>query len=503
MRLSAGLCLLAASTVVAAPQKDDLPPGAVGRLTPTTGDRPGEVTALLYLGDDTLFVGTSTGWNTWNLRKRQPRQACPVGEPALAVGRDAERLFVGSARKLHAIEPVESATAEPARSWDSKAEAVGVLAVAPRGQRVVFSDGEQKLTILDPKTGRTSGNADVPGRPLAASLTANGRLLAVVTREGAVRVFGLSAAGALDAWWVKRVARSERAAVQFSPDGRLLAVSSAGRVSLLESVTGRPFATLERKFGEGDVRAIAFSPDNQVIAAGSAGPEPVVRTWSVDARQELASYFGHRGDVSTVAFAPDGKTVASGGSDPTVFLWAVPPRPAPAKLMAVADAWEALDSLDGRAAYRATGSLTADPTAAVATIRSGFAGQAEAKTRVKRWVTELDHDEFRVREAARRNLIKAGLRSAVAINDPARKKLGPEGEERIRQVLDELDQQGLRVPESGLYGEPLRLVRAVRVLEMIGTKEARAALEEMARGPADDRVTKEAKAALEVFGEPK
>jgi hypothetical protein len=249
------------------------------------------------------------------------------------------------------------------------------------------------------------------------------------------------------------------------------------------------------------VRAIAFSPDSRVIAAGSAGPEPVVRMWSVDARQELASYFGHRGDVSTLAFAPDGKTVASGGSDPTVFLWTVPAAPAPAKLMAVPDAWEALDSLDGPAAYRATSSMTSDPVAAVAAVRSGFSGQAEAKARVKRWMTELDHDEFRVREAARRNLIKAGLRSSVAINDPARKKLGPEGEERIRQVLDELDQQGLRVPESGLYGEPLRLVRAVRVLEMIGTKEARATIEEMARGPADDRVTKEARAALGVFPE--
>jgi hypothetical protein len=501
MRLSVGLCLLAASTVVAVPQKDDLPPGAVGRLTPATGDRPGEVTALLYLGDDTLFVGTSIGWNTWDLRKRQPRQARPVGGAAFAVGRDAERLFVGSARKLHAIEPVESATAEPVRSWDSKSDALGVLAVAPGGQRVVFSDGEQKLMILDPKTGRMLGTAEVPGRPLAVTLTANGRILAVVTREGAVRVFGLSASGALDAWWVKRVARSDRAAVQFSPDGRLLAVSTAGRVTLLEAVTGRPFATLERKFGEGDVRAIAFSPDSRVIAAGSAGPEPVVRTWSVEARQELASYFGHRGDVSTLSFAPDGKTVASGGSDPTVFLWTVSSAPASAKLMAVPDAWEALDSLDGRAAYRATGSLTGDPVAAVAAIRAGFSGQAEAKARVKRWVTELDHDEFRVREAARRNLIKAGLRATEAINDPARKKLGPEGEERIRQVLDELDQQGLRVPESGLYGEPLRLVRAVRVLEMIGTKGARTVLEEMARGPADDRVTKEAKAALEVFTE--
>jgi hypothetical protein len=169
--------------------------------------------------------------------------------------------------------------------------------------------------------------------------------------------------------------------------------------------------------------------------------------------------------------------------------------------MSVSDAWEALDALDGATAYRATGSLVADRAASVVAVRDGFTGRAEAKAKIQRWIDELDHDEFRVREAARRGHIKAGLRAAEAINDPARKRLGPEGEERIRQILETLDQQGLRVPEGGLYGEPLRMMRAVRVLEMVGTKEARTVLEIMARGPADDRVTREAKAAIEVFPE--
>src|SRR5690242_1309490 len=105
MRLPVGLCLLAATLAVAAPQKEDLPPGAIGRLggpvLAGTGDRPGEVTALLYLDEHTLFVGTTAGWTTWDLQKRRPRQARPVGGPTAAVARDAGRLFVGSARKLH------------------------------------------------------------------------------------------------------------------------------------------------------------------------------------------------------------------------------------------------------------------------------------------------------------------------------------------------------------------------------------------------------------------
>lgn len=503
MRLGLTLALLTSAVASSAPQKDDLPAGAVGRLgtqvTPATGDRPGEVTALLYLGPNTLFVGTNRGWTTWDLQKRQPRQARPVGGPAFAVARDAERVFVGSGRKLHAIEPVESAMAEPARSWDSATDTVSVIATTPIGQRVVFVDGDQKLTVLDPKSGKATGTAELPARPAAATLTAHGRILAVVTRDGAVRVYGLSAVGKLESLWVKRVARSDHPAAQFSPDGRVLAVSSAGRVTVLEAVTGRPLTVLERKFGEGDVRALAFSPDGRQIAVGSAGPGPVVRVWGVESGQEQASYLGHRGEVNAVAFALDGKTIASAGADQAVLLWHAPPMPAAPKPMTAAEAWESLDALHAASAHAALGSLLADPATAVLTARNGFRGIASDQVRIRRWIAELDHDEFRVRETARKALVKAGLRAAALINDPGRKRLGPEGEERVRLVLEAYEGLGLRVPESGLFGEQLRMLRAVRVLETVGGKEARTVLEEIAKGPADDRVANEARAALEVF----
>ena len=504
MRLPAGLCLLLSSAAIAAPQKGDLPPGAVARLGTTVnpdkdGPRLGEVTALLYLGENTLFVGTNGGWTTWDLQKRQPRQGRPVGGPTFAVVRDAERVLVGSARKLHAIEPVESALADPARSWDSAADAVGVVAVAPAGGRAVYSDGDTRLTILDPRTGKSAGAAELPARPVAAALTANGRILAAVTRDGAVRVSALSATGALESLWLKRVARSDRAAIHFSSDGRVVAASSAGRVTVLESVTGRQLAALERKFGEGDVRAVALSPDGRLVAAANAGPESVVRVWAVQGGTELATFAGHRGNLNALAFAPDGRTLASGGADQVVYLWKVAPAPMVGPEMPVADAWESLDSLEPIGAYRAMGALLANPVKGIEVIRTGLGGMAGEQAKIRRWIRELDHDEFRTREAARRSLVKAGLRAAPALTDPTRKRLEAEGEARVKLILDTFEQQGLRIPESGLYGETLRSVRAVRVLETIGGKDARSVLETAAKGPAESRLTKEAKAALEVF----
>ncbi|HEX3148526.1 MAG TPA: hypothetical protein VHR66_10610 [Gemmataceae bacterium] len=504
MRLSIAICLLAACTVVAAPQKDDLPNGAVGRLgtavTPAKdGPTVGDVTALLFLGDNTLFVGTNGGWKTWDLQKRQPRQASLIGGPTFAVARDAHRVLVGSAHKLHSIEPVESAMAEPAQSWDAASAEVRALAVSGGSQRVVYTNGDRTLALLDLKQGSTPGKIEIPAAPLAAALTANGRILAVVTRDGAARIYSLTANGNVEPLWLKRIARSERTALQFTTDGRLLAVASAGRVMVMESSTGRPLVNLERKFGEGDVRALAFSPDGRMLAVVSAGPDPVVRVWAINTGSELITFNGHRGDLNSVAFAPDGRTLATGGSDQVVYLWRAPAPPADGKSISAADAWDTLDALEAVDAHRATGALLEDPKTAVEAIGTGFRNMVGERAKIKRWIAELDHDEFRVRETARRGLIKAGLRAAAALNDPDRKKLQAEGEQRVRVILEAMEAQGLRIPESGLYGEDLRSVRAVRALEQIGGKDAREVLVEAARGPKDGRLAKEAKAALEVW----
>lgn len=506
MRRLSVLGIVLSSISHAAPQKDELPPGAIGRLgsvvAPAKGDpRPGEVNALTFVDDTTLFVGTNAGWTTWNLDKQKANQAQPVGGPTFAAVRDAQRLFIGAARKVHAVEPPQSATAEPARSWDSATDGVGVLALAPGGRRVVYADGDLKLAVLDTKSGKVTGTAELASRPVAACLTANGRILAVVTRDGAARAYRLSATGMLESVWTKRVARSDRVAASYSPDGRVLAVSSAGRVMLLDGVTGHPISGLERKFGEGDVRSLAFSPDGRKIAVGSHGPDAVVRVWAVEAGEELGSFTAHRGDVHALAFSPDGKTLASAGSDEAVYLWKAPASPTEKKPLPAAEAWEALDTLEAPTAYRLMGSLLADPKQAAATLGAGFRGIAGEQAKMRKWVAELDHDEFRTREAARRSLLKTGLRGAAVLNDPGRKKLGAEGEQRVRLILEAMESAGLRAPENGLFGEPLRAVRGVRVLETAGGKEARGVLEEAARGPADSLLTREAKAALETLPE--
>ena len=61
---------------------------------------------------------------------------------------------------------------------------------------------------------------------------------------------------------------------------------------------------------------------------------------------------------------------------------------------------------------------------------------------------------------------------------------------RIEELLKKIE-------DGAVSGERLREVRALEVLEGLGTPEARKLLEELAKGAADAALTQEAKASLE------
>jgi WD40 repeat protein len=107
--------------------------------------------------------------------------------------------------------------------------------------------------------------------------------------------------------------------VGFSPDGALLAVSSAdGTIDLRRVADGAVARTLRHA---GGVTAVAFSPDGRWLAGASY--DGTVTLWSVADGAPARTLRGHAGTVWTVAFSPDGERIASGGEDRTVRLWRV------------------------------------------------------------------------------------------------------------------------------------------------------------------------------------
>jgi WD40 repeat protein/HEAT repeat protein len=108
------------------------------------------------------------------------------------------------------------------------------------------------------------------------------------------------------------------AAVQFSPDGKLVASAGLdGKILLREALTGKQVAA--PKGHEEGAYAVAFAPDGKTLV--SAGADGVVRAWDLSTGKETRSFSGHKGKVAAVAFSRDGKRLASGGYDGVIILW--------------------------------------------------------------------------------------------------------------------------------------------------------------------------------------
>jgi WD40 repeat protein/serine/threonine protein kinase len=110
-------------------------------------------------------------------------------------------------------------------------------------------------------------------------------------------------------------------ALAFSPDGKLLADGTTEwRAHVFEVETGRCLQTLRC---DDWVFAVTFSPDGRVLATGSGDGK--VRLWDVANGQQITLPLRCRAKVRAIAYGPDGHLLAtaSGDTAQTVRLWDV------------------------------------------------------------------------------------------------------------------------------------------------------------------------------------
>jgi hypothetical protein len=289
----------------------------------------------------------------------------------------------------------------------------------------------------------------------------------------------------------------------FSSDGQLLAVRRRAyqgdreEIAVYDVDKGEPVRIL----ATGEVGFVAFSPDRHYLA--TVGPESL-RLWELTTGHEVLRrpnterYVGHHGNafVSSLAYAPDGQGIVTGMPDTTILLWSLAPSGAAAHpnkpdTETMKRWWVDLGGDDGPKGYAAVwGLATAAPAKTLAFLNERLRPAPEIDSkRVQKLTDDLDSAEFAVRQRAFQELEKLGEDVVLAL----RRTLDRNPTLEVRKRLEDLLSRA-KVLHSG---DILRGVRAVEVLERIGSAEARRMLTMLAKGAPKARQTREAKAALD------
>ncbi len=286
--------------------------------------------------------------------------------------------------------------------------------------------------------------------------------------------------------------------VAFSPDGRLLISFTDGPLK-----SGQRGATLRvweiltvtelRTFPTSFARKAAFSPDGRLVAMPTAGNEILV--WDLSLAKEHQRFHSFGAAVGSLAFSPDGRRLASGLSDSTLLVWAIEMPPAiPVRKLGVkrvAKAWDDLASADAPRAFRARWALASAPEETVSFLQEHLhPAKAADPQQLRRLLADLDSDQFAVREKAQGKLVQLGDLAESAMRQTLASNPSLELRQRVQAILERL-----RGPVT--QPELLQALRAVAVLEDIDTSQARRILKELASGASQSRITREAKASLE------
>jgi hypothetical protein len=399
----------------------------------------------------------------------------------------------------------EAATGKEVRQFPGIKGGLAYLALSPEGKLVAATCRDNLLRVWAVGTGKLLPTTRCIAERLAFS--PDSKTLAFVDLSAQPVLWDPVAGKVIRHFKIPEEPRNGfySYAIAFSPDGKTLyksnilsgldswEVSTAKHLGRLKGRPDRPDASWTGSFAHSP---LVMSADGRTLAfPGRDGSVGLVELTTAQPRRTFA---GRQGGVTCLAFSPDGKTLASGSQDSTILIWDLtapalgekrPRGPLTAKELEAL--WTDLGSDNAGKAYRAVLTLTAFPRQAVSFLKKQAppVQPADAK-QIDRLIADLGSKKFATRTKAYHALEALGETALPALTTALGKNPSVEVSKRLEKLI-------ARVQESDLPPNQLRVLRAVEVLESIGSAEAREVFTEMARGAAGARLTEEARLALE------
>lgn len=277
------------------------------------------------------------------------------------------------------------------------------------------------------------------------------------------------------------------------------ALTATDSIDLVDLVTGSICLKLR---GRG-CRAV-FSPDGKTFATTAGmlndferlgvvfggGPKQDGRLclWETATRRAVA-ILGEE-EYTTIAFSPTLTRIAAGKTN-GIDLLDIPkgPRTTPTSADAIKNLWEQLAHDDPAIAYKALHSLADAGDDSVAFLRKSLSPVPhDLASRLNDLLDKLEDKGFEVRDRATRDLLAYGKSFEPMMRLELRRSDGLERRRALLRILSESS-------EAAWDKNQLRSVRAIQVLELIGSGNAIRLLDNLGGGARGSRITEDSLAA--------
>ena len=286
--------------------------------------------------------------------------------------------------------------------------------------------------------------------------------------------------------------------IAFSPDGRLTARTTKRpevrdqqeEIVVLETATMKPLFRHLIKADE-DCGAFAISSNNRWLAFVRLWDgQKEIELWDL-AEQKQVKYPGRAEGVQELTFLTANRLLAA-YDDTTALLWELPKGADRPSSQRITDrTWTELADPEAKTGQSAVWALVNEPVKAIALLRRELQPVPPvAEAKLAPLLIDLGSDLFATRDSASRRLLEYGQVIESVLEAALKKSTSAEQRQRLTKLLEECR-------SSPLTADERRAVRAVQAAEQIGSPDAKALLQEWAKGAESVVLTREAKAALE------
>ncbi len=362
--------------------------------------------------------------------------------------------------------------------------------LAPGAKLAARNVRDKEMTLWDPTTGQVVRHLATTDSATAFS-PAGDALLTIGDGDKDAQVALWDVATGTKRWHRPRAADVVLSAV-FSPDGSLIAWTAWGGEKepvtyVIAAADGRDVRRIDALSGNGG--DLTFSRDGRTLIGGGE----FIRLCEVASGEAHGKLAGDQGYLHPLTLSHDGRRLASGGGDGTVLIWDVTGAHLRDKSRTAEALWEDLAGKDAVKAYRAVRQLADSPKETVEFLRARLKPvPIPDPKRIDQLIAALDANGFEERKQAKAELDSLAEIVEPALRTAAKTLASAEVGKQLADLLEKFAERRLKPTPA-----QLRPVRAVEVLEAVGTAEARDVLRTLAKGAPGASQTREARASLQ------